>query len=58
MGGRVELRMMKGVIRLLFAVLLLALHYLIFPVPVVESFMAYILLFNPRWFRSLLAHLK
>ncbi|MFN5745703.1 MAG: hypothetical protein ACK443_06400 [Methylococcaceae bacterium] len=50
--------MMKGLIRLLFAVVLLALHYLIFPVPVVESFMAYILLFNPRWFRSLLEHLK
>jgi hypothetical protein len=49
---------MTWVIRLLFAVMLLALHYLIFPVPVVESFMAYILLFNPRWFRSMLQHLK
>ncbi|BBL72553.1 hypothetical protein [Methylogaea oryzae] len=40
--------------RVLLCVLLLAIHYFLLFLPVSELFIVYILLFNPRWFRSFL----
>ncbi|MEN8259830.1 MAG: hypothetical protein ABFS02_04455 [Pseudomonadota bacterium] len=34
--------------------LLLTIHYVIFPIPIAEGFLAYVILFNPPWFRNFL----
>ncbi len=49
---------MKLIFKLLLAVLLISMHYLLVPVPVVEVFLAYIILFNPAWFRDFLDRLS
>lgn len=45
---------MNLTLRLLLSVLLLIVHYLLFPVPLAEGFLVYIILFNPPWFRRYL----
>lgn len=41
-------------LRVLLCIALLLVHYLVIFLPVSESFLIYILLFNPRWFRVFL----
>ena len=51
-------RLVKFVFKLLLAILMISMHYLLVPVPVVEGFLAYIILFNPTWFRDFLERLS
>lgn len=45
---------MHTITRVLLCASLLAIHYFLLFVPVSELFLIYILLFNPRWFRTFL----
>lgn len=43
------------ILRLLLCVVLLLIHYLVIFLPVSESFLIYIILVNPKWFRDFLS---
>ncbi len=42
----------KFVLRLAFVITLLALHYIVFFIPLADIFLIYVVFFNPKWFRD------
>lgn len=43
--------------RILLALAILVLHYVVIIVPVAELFIGYVIIFNPLWLRNFLNHM-
>jgi DMSO/TMAO reductase YedYZ heme-binding membrane subunit len=48
-----KLTFIKYLKRILLFIILLAIHYLLVVIPVLETFLLYVIIFKPKWFEDL-----